>query len=77
MGVPPKIGRLTIYGGELTVMPFFGTLGKQCRPRSDAIERSVWSGSALFANRNFYKKSNKNETEHQTPLKLEIDSSIW
>ena len=26
-------------------------LGKQCRPRSDAAERGVWSGSPLFANR--------------------------
>ena len=23
--------------------------GKQCRPRSDAAERGVWSGSPLFA----------------------------
>ena len=27
----------------------FLDLGKQCRPRSDAAERSVWSGSTLFA----------------------------
>ena len=25
-------------------------LGKQCRPRSDATECGVWSGSPLFAN---------------------------
>ena len=25
-------------------------IGKQCRPRSDAAECSVWSGSPLFAN---------------------------
>ena len=25
------------------------TLSKQCRPRSDAAERGVWSGSRLFA----------------------------
>ena len=25
-------------------------IGKQCRPRSDAAERGVWSGSPLFAN---------------------------
>ena len=24
-------------------------IGKQCRPRSDAAERGVWSGSTLFA----------------------------
>ena len=31
-------------------------LGKQCRPRSDAAERGVWSGSPLFAYRIFYSK---------------------
>ena len=25
-------------------------IGKQCRPRSDATECSIWSGSPLFAN---------------------------
>ena len=34
---------------------------KQCRPRSDAAERGVWSGSTLFAHRNFYQKYDKNE----------------
>ena len=24
-------------------------IGKQCKPRSDAAERGVWSGSTLFA----------------------------
>ena len=28
----------------------------QCRPRSEAAEHGVWSGSTLFAYRNFYKK---------------------
>ena len=32
-------------------------IGKHCRPRSDAAEcQSVWSGSPLFANMNFYQK---------------------
>ena len=31
-------------------------IGKQCRPRSDASESGVWSGSSLFANRNIYSK---------------------
>ena len=26
-----------------------GMIGKQCRPRSDAAERGVWSESTLFA----------------------------
>ena len=34
-------------------------IGKQCRPRSDAAERGVWSGSTLFAHRNFYQKYDK------------------
>ena len=33
----------------------FWDIEKQCRPRSDTAERGVWSGSALFANINFYK----------------------
>ena len=35
---------------------FFWDIGKQCRPRSDAAERGIWSGSSLFANRNIYSK---------------------
>ena len=31
--------------------------GKQCRPRSDAAERGVGSGSALFAKSNSYKQN--------------------
>ena len=38
----------------------FWDIGKQYRPRSDAAERGVWSGSTLFAHRNFYKKYDKN-----------------
>ena len=48
-------------------------LSKQCRPWSDATERGIWSGSTLFAYRNFYLKWNQNEKVHQTPLKLEMD----
>ena len=29
-------------------------VGRQCRPRSDAAERGIWTGSILFAYRNFY-----------------------
>ena len=39
----------------------FWDIGKQWRPRSDAAERGVWSGSTLFAPRNFYQKYDKNE----------------
>ena len=34
----------------------FWDICKQCRPRSDAAKRGVWSGSSLFANRNIYSK---------------------
>ena len=55
-------------------VPFLGN-GKRCRPRSDAAERGVWSGSSLFANKNINSKLNKNG--HQAPQKLEMDSSNW
>ena len=38
-----------IYSLTHFVLWHFLDLGKQCRPRSDAAERSVWSGSTLFA----------------------------
>ena len=44
------------YLTHISLASLFGDLGKQCRPRSDATERGVWSGSDLFANRNFYQK---------------------
>ena len=131
---------------HIRLASLFWDLGKQCSPRSDASERGAWSGSALFANRNFNKNGwlvvlrlnvpvnnfsvmsgrshrflgnlpvlsgskvscsrtqhgggrsrtpdlslrsptlyhwatalpfNKNGTVHQTPLKLEMESSTW
>ena len=41
-------------------VPFLGHR-QTCRPRSDATERGVWSGSTLFAHRNFYQNYDKNE----------------
>ena len=47
--------RMISKGFNLITLPqllyVFGQTGlsKQCRPRSDATERGVWSGSALFA----------------------------
>ena len=44
-----------LRGFDLIILPYllyvFGQTGlsKQCRPRSDATERGVWSGSTLFA----------------------------
>ena len=37
--------------------PSFGVLCRQCRPSSDAPEWGIWSGSTLFAYRNFCKIS--------------------
>ena len=34
---------------HLRLVPHIKNTGKQCRPRSDAAERGVWSGSTLFA----------------------------
>ena len=39
---------------HISLAYLFWDLGKQSRPRSDAAERSVWSGSTLFAYKNFY-----------------------
>ena len=47
--------RRSAEGCDLIILPYllyvFGqtVLSKQCRPRSDAAERGVWSGSTLFA----------------------------
>ena len=41
---------------HISISSHFWDIGKQCRPRSDATERGVWSGSSLFANRNIYSK---------------------
>ena len=45
-------------------------IGKQCRPRSDATERGVWSGSPLFAN-----SSTIFLEEYLTYLKSTLESS--
>ena len=34
---------------QISIASFLWNIGKQCRPRSDATERGVWSGSYLFA----------------------------
>ena len=62
---------------HISLASHFWDKGKQCRPRSDAAECSVWSGSTLFAYRNFYLKWNENEKVHRTPLNLEMDSLNW
>ena len=46
---------------QINLASHFLDIGKQCRPRSNAVECSIWSGSSLFANKNIYSKQNKNE----------------
>ena len=46
---------------HISLASHFWDIGKQCRPRSDAAERSVWSGSTLFAHMNFHQKHDKNK----------------
>ena len=41
---------------HISLASHFWDICKQRRPRSDAAERGVWSGSSLFAHRNFYSK---------------------
>ena len=44
-------------------------IGKQCRPRSDAAKRGVWSGSTLFAlSSKISTKHANNKKTNQTPL---------
>ena len=46
---------------HISLASYFWDIGKQYRPRWDAAELGVSSGSTLFAYRNFYKKWNKSE----------------
>ena len=41
-------------------------IGKQCRSRSDATWRGVWSGSIVFAYRVFHQKTEKNRPDAPT-----------
>ena len=57
------------YAATIIFSTFFWDLGRQCRPRSDATKLGIWSGSTLFACRNFYLKYNKKEiTTPDTPI---------
>ena len=49
-------------------------IGKQCRSRSDAAERGVWSGPSLFSlNTGISIKQGNNTKNNQTPLLLEME----
>ena len=45
-----------VFLTHIRLASHFWDLGKQCRPRSDATECGIWSGSTLFASKNFYSK---------------------
>ena len=55
------------YLTRISQASFSWDIGKKCRPRSDAAERGVWSGTPLFVYRMFYQNLNKNEKYHLTP----------
>ena len=59
---------------HISLASYFGDIGKQYRPRWDAAERGVSSGSTLFAYRNFYKQWNKNEKN--TPDSAKTESGL-
>ena len=60
---------------HISLASHFRDIGKQCRPRLHAAARSVWSGSTLFAHKDFYKNMIKMKKVHQAPLKWKLDSS--
>ena len=51
--------RYSLVNPYISLASHFWDIGKQCRPRSDAAERGVWSGYSLFANVNIDSKYNK------------------
>ena len=65
-----KIGMTKIVAlTHISLASFLWDIGKQCKPRTDAAIRGVWSGSSLFAYRRFYQNLDKNEKSTQQPLK--------
>ena len=48
-------------------------IGKQCRTRSDAARRGVWSGFSLFANRIYFSNLNDIEITTQQTLNSKYD----
>ena len=58
---------------NISLASFLWDKGKLRKPRSDAAERGVWSGSPLFAYRMFYWNFNENVKYHQTTHKTEMD----
>ena len=50
-------------------------IGKQCRPRSDAAERGILSGSPLFANSSNIFSLGISKSNSLTYLKIELESS--
>ena len=46
-------------------------IGKQCRPRSEAAERGVWSGSTLFALNIGISRKHANKKNYQDTPSME------
>ena len=65
------------YLTHTSLASFLWVIGKQCKPRPDAAECGIWSGSPMFAYRMFYQNLNKNENYDPTTLKTEMDWSDW
>ena len=64
----PKICYLTLFRpGTL-----FRYICKQSTTSSEAFKCDIWSGSTLFAYRNFYAKYNKSKNISSEPLKLQM-----
>ena len=60
---------------HISLASFLWDIGKQCRPRSDATEYGVWSGSppSVYLQTVLLKSKKK----HLTTLKTEMDWSNW
>ena len=61
-----ETSRLPIVLTHLYLASHKRDMCKQCRPRSDAAERGVWSGSTLFALNSVSKKKKKKQQQQKT-----------
>ena len=62
---------------HLCIVSHKRAIGKRCRPKSDAAEHGVWSGSSLFALGTgiSIKHNNNKQNKKKTVLLLEMDLS--
>ena len=64
-----KTHKLVCNLNHISLVSFLWDIGKQCRPRSGATERGVWSGSPLFAYRTCGLNLNKMKNTTKQHLK--------